>query len=1127
MVDSEAGSAIDGRLKTPRDSLEPRHYSKPRRLVKWRVFRASGDLVRGLTPCLTPAYLPAPRASSGIPRAGLMKFLTDLLWTLVRWILPLSAAAVVVAVALGSNRIGEEVRRRVEARLQEMIPGLTVRVEAASLVEGEGIVVRGVSFIDAKLPPEHRCLLAVAEARVACGTTLRDLLAGDPRITSIRVLRPVVHAFRRTDGGWSLTALVPGRSAGLRVPVTIDDATLLVDGAGVGTRLTLRNIGVELEPVDGGDGRASTIVRGSVAGDLFDRAGFEGRLSADGAFELAGQVGALDLSPRLRGLIEAAAAPPEWLAGLRGRLDIDWRAGGELAALDRATFAVSGKLESGHFEHASLPFAISDVSAAFTANRDGAVCERLEAHSGSTLLRGSGRLSGWAADADFDLLVEAERMLVGRHWEGLMPAAVATHWSKLLPAGEVDVRAHLVRRAGAVRPDVSLRCRNVSLTYYRFPYRVDRTVGTVTLKDDLLSMHLTGEAGGHPVTVEAAVRTAAGSQGFVEVRGDGMRIDDALMAALPTKSADIVRSLRAAGTFDFVFRHDRSAEFSNGFANSLGIRLTQCSMAYAGFPYPLGNVTGSIHMDRGNWTIREITGSNDSGSVRCTGGLQRIGDDDGELTLNLVGTNVVLEKELRDALPSGVRRIWDDVDPRGNAEFTALVRHRVKPRRTEVEIVAAPQGDTVSIEPAWFPYRLERLRGRLHWKDGRMQFDDVRGAHARTTVSADGICRFSGDGGWHVSFTRLAADRFRADHDVLRALPAGLQQAVSGVRLRGMLSIDGALEIYSTATTLTAGPGGRPEAVPGPAAAAWDMQLDMEQAALDVGVPLEHVHGGIRLRGQSDGQTWRTLGDITIDSAMWRGVQLTSVQGPLAMDAAGARFGALAGGDPQAAQRRLTARVAEGTLTVDGSVAAGEGGTFAVTASLADADLARLAGDMSGGPHHYQGRVHGGIEVRGSRVGSHSLAGQGQVKLTDADIYELPVMVALLKILRVKTPDRNAFSSSVVDFRVEGPHAYLDNIELSGDAISLVGNGEVDFDSNLNLVLRPIMGEAETQLPAMKRLLGGASGQFVLVHVDGTVTTPTTSTEAFPTLAAAAQKLQSRRRTDMPLAVRRDEPVQR
>ena len=72
--------------------------------------------------------------------------------------------------------------------------------------------------------------------------------------------------------------------------------------------------------------------------------------------------------------------------------------------------------------------------------------------------------------------------------------------------------------------------------------------------------------------------------------------------------------------------------------------------------------------------------------------------------------------------------------------------------------------------------------------------------HARTTVSTEGACRFTPDGGWHVSFERLTADRFRADHDVLRALPVGLQQAVAGVRLKGLLSLDGALDIYSTAS---------------------------------------------------------------------------------------------------------------------------------------------------------------------------------------------------------------------------------------------------------------------------------------------------------------------------------------
>ena len=177
------------------------------------------------------------------------------------------------------------------------------------------------------------------------------------------------------------------------------------------------------------------------------------------------------------------------------------------------------------------------------------------------------------------------------------------------------------------------------------------------------------------------------------------------------------------------------------------------------------------------------------------------------------------------------------------------MRYHVKARRTEVEIEATPQGDTVSIEPAWFPYRLERLRGQLHWKNGLLTFERVRGTHDRTTVTAGGVCRFVPGGGWHVSFEQLTADRFRADHDVLHALPAGLQQAISAVHLRGLLSMAGSLDIHSTA---------------GPPAASWDMQLDVEQGSLDVGTPIEHVHGGIRLRGQSDGQTWQTFGDMAI-----------------------------------------------------------------------------------------------------------------------------------------------------------------------------------------------------------------------------------------------------------------------
>jgi hypothetical protein len=186
-----------------------------------------------------------------------MRSLADLLWTIVRWVLPLTVAAVVVAFVLGSNRVGEEIRRRVEARLQAALPNLAVHIGGASLLEGEGIVVRRITIADPAQPSDRNTLIAIEEVRVACGTGLQDLLAGNPQITALRVVRPVVHARRSGDGGWNLSSLAAGRGGGgLTVPVAIEDATLLVDAEGVGGRLTLRNIGVNLRPAAGVDARS-------------------------------------------------------------------------------------------------------------------------------------------------------------------------------------------------------------------------------------------------------------------------------------------------------------------------------------------------------------------------------------------------------------------------------------------------------------------------------------------------------------------------------------------------------------------------------------------------------------------------------------------------------------------------------------------------------------------------------------------------------------------------------------------------------------------------------------------------------------------------------------------------------
>jgi hypothetical protein len=347
---------------------------------------------------------------------------------------------------------------------------------------------------------------------------------------------------------WNIARLTGRAGDGTMVPVSVEDGTLLVDDLRLQARTTLRRVQVDLQP----EAQGAVAVRGSADGDLFDRASVQGRLvPATGAFDLTGAIESIDVAPRLMQLVaaeteslvsaERAAEIRRFGAGLRGRIDLGWRAAGSLGDLGATQTTVAARLESGRYEHAALPFPLRDISAAFVADRTGVRCERLEAHTGSALLRGSGRLGGWRSDADFDLLLEADRLVVDRQWEGLLPDAWKVQWSRLLPAGEVDLRAQFTRRLGAIDPKVSVRCRNASLTHYRFPYRVDRTVGTVVVDGGSVAIHLTGQAGGRPVHIEGTFRsTPQGTAGALEVRGDAMRVDDSLLAAMPARSQAIV-----------------------------------------------------------------------------------------------------------------------------------------------------------------------------------------------------------------------------------------------------------------------------------------------------------------------------------------------------------------------------------------------------------------------------------------------------------------------------------------------------------------------------------------------------------------------------------------------------------
>ncbi|HEV3418656.1 MAG TPA: hypothetical protein VG056_17685, partial [Pirellulales bacterium] len=92
--------------------------------------------------------------------------------------------------------------------------------------------------------------------------------------------------------------------------------------------------------------------------------------------------------------------------------------------------------------------------------------------------------------------------------------------------------------------------------------------------------------------------------------------------------------------------------------------------------------------------------------------------------------------------------------------------------------------------------------------------------------------------------------------------------------------------------------------------------------------------------------------------------------------------------------------------------------------------------------------------------------------------------------------------------RIAGDYVYLDKIGFYGDAISLEGSGEMNFDSAINLTFHSQVGRSDWELPVFKTVMGAASRQILLIHVTGTLADPKMTRDVLPGVSKALQQVQ-------------------
>ncbi len=124
---------------------------------------------------------------------------------------------------------------------------------------------------------------------------------------------------------------------------------------------------------------------------------------------------------------------------------------------------------------------------------------------------------------------------------------------------------------------------------------------------------------------------------------------------------------------------------------------------------------------------------------------------------------------------------------------------------------------------------------------------------------------------------------------------------------------------------------------------------------------------------------------------------------------------------------------------------------YRVRMTLHDGELKRFAQLYMPNNTKLAGKMNGSMEIKGEGIDPKRLTGTGKLVISPAALYELPVIVQIFNVLSFVPPDRKAFDQALFVFDIKGGTVYFERIDLVGDAIKLVGKGQVGFDGGVRL----------------------------------------------------------------------------
>lgn len=1077
-----------------------------------------------------------------------------LLWSLTKW----TAFLAVLLLALWllfQNQVHSKLLATLQSKCDTALvgTGIEAQIGNAQFLEGRGMLLANVNVTTDNVS------LAAYETFLEMPGSTTDLVIGSCSLNAIHMKRVKFQVFRDPNQSLDLAVLTQKISQLLGsespchnlVPLHISDSVIQFVDRATGAQQIISDFQLDVIPTVH-EGRLLLQIQLLARNGDIQEASVNVLLDPE-SLQWKGQLVVSNARVRTE-LVRLLPAALQQKLALATTID---------GRINSATLDAEGILNSGvapkfngfgtfselTIDHRKLPAEIRNAYADFEVNNFGLAIKNLFANIGPAQLTGAYQQTGLSLPTTWQFNGKLKRFSLdgSERMMRIMSESGKRFCNEFQPRGRFDFDIQANFDGNQIHKTITADVQDLAFNYFRFPYPVSNGQGTVKWIGDQIEYDLRVVEREREVRASGSVSNpgpAATYRCDLEVVRGKLPFDGKLQTALDANPTlgKVVREFNAhgwvggRGTIEKLIPGGRSIK-------TYDIDLIDLSILHKRFPYPINGVRGKIKTKGSSFTFENLTGSNGMGRVLCNGSW----NPQQGLAARYICNKIQLDEHLRRSLRDELKEVWDGFRPRGTVELMTVdmtLPPGTKDCNLEIDTTLHSNQEgirtsNISIFPTWFPYELEDLAGTIHVGNGKVALREFRGRRGRTTVACT-----TGDGaysktGWHVVIEDLLASSLPVDDPLLRAMPKSLAKSIQYLKFDGLMSVQGKITLAGqyrqpAATQLAslipaaggslAQTNGSSQPLNGtikPASATsnvtvdsmapnismgWDVSFNMNRAKMFLGIPVRNVFGTVKLLGQYDGQNVECSGDLDIDSLTIYEAQVTNVKGPIWFD----NYQALAGGlinqlsNSSAAMPSIAGDLFGGKIKLNAAISSDEEGRFLLETEIRDADLSQVCEEFAPQQKDIAGRTHAALRMRGNASGTHSCIGDGWAQVRDAKIYELPPVVRLLNLMRV---DDTAFDSGDISFGVNGENIDINRMEFNGDTISLIGNGRVNMNHDMDLNFYSVVGRNRLNIPLLSELYRRGSQKFMWIKVDGTFEEPRLSREMLPELNDSIRQL--------------------